>query len=183
MNALLLAPHHDDETLFASFLCQRYRPLVVTVLQSQVQEGMGISNEQRKKETLAATRILGCEWQQWPEYDHMPDWEAVRRAMVTYSESNPTYECVFAPMPDPPYGHEHHDVVGQLALEVFGFARTMFYTTYRFGGPRTVSDTPVPYDGPMLLGKLKALACYESQILKGPRRFFAMALDEYTVKP
>ncbi len=180
---LLLSPHHDDETLFASFICQIHRPLVVTVLQSVKQEANGITNEQRKAETFIATQILGCKWQQWPEGDHMPDWEAVRAMMVNYAAPPEPWTHVFAPWPEPPKGHEHHDVIGQLALDVFGRELVTFYTTYRFGAGRQTNGEPVPYTGEMLLNKLRALACYESQIMRGPRRFFAMPLDEYVVKP
>ncbi len=180
MSALLLAPHHDDETLWAAFLCQTYRPFVVTVLQSVTQEAQGITNEQRQRETKAACSILGCEWTQWPEGDHEPDWSAIE-AMMWNERENREWDRVFAPLPEQG-GHDHHNQVGRIALEVFG-DRVTFYTTYLFGGPRTVAGDPVPYTGEMLLNKLSALRCYESQILRGPRRFFAMALDEYVVKP
>lgn len=173
---LLFAPHHDDETLFAAYLCQTYRPHVVTVLRSVNQDAQGITHGERAGETARATAILGCTWEQWEQPDDAPDWEAVEAQMWetrTFFGHGP----VFAPWPEHG-GHEQHNRIGELAAEVFG-GRVRFYTTYQYGGPRTTGER-VEFTPAMVLGKLRALACYESQILRGPTRFFTMSLDEYT---
>ena len=174
--ALLFAPHHDDETLFAAYLCQTHRPRIVTVLRSVNQEAQGISHHERVLEADDAADVLGCLWEQWPEPDNDPDWSAVEAQMRETREHDDP-DRVFAPWPEHG-GHDHHNRVGELASEVFG-GRVTFYTTYQYGGDRTKGD-PVPFTPEMVLVKLRALACYESQILRGPTRFFTHSLDEWT---
>ena len=76
-------------------------------------------------------------------------------------------------------GHPEHNRIGELAREIFG-DRVRFYATYKVGGPRTelAPHAPEPWMIPL---KLRALACYESQMLRGPRRFFMHGLDEWTM--
>ncbi len=179
VGALLLSPHNlgDDAVLFASFLCLRHRPHVVTVLRSVVQEANGITATEREAEDTNAFRILGLTHEQWPYGDAAPIWGHIEQGMLTDLKSE-SVERVFAPWPEKG-GHDHHNRVGELARDIFG-DRVTFYTTYRVGGPRTVG-TPSEPDPWMIPLKLSALACYESQILRGPRRFWMHGLDEWTM--
>lgn len=167
MNALLLSPHSDDAALFAAFTCQAHKPLVVTLLNG---------SEEREAEDRKAMEILGCQLEQWMFNDTDPDWESLAAQLSSLNKLERP-ERVFAPWPEPG-GHPQHNQVGELAREVFD-GRVTFYTTYRFGGPVTVGPIEVTPEPPWILAKLKSLACYESQILNGPRRFFMSDLHEY----
>ncbi len=176
MSALLLQPHSDDATLFASWLCLKHRPHVVTVLRSVVQEANGITHAEREAEDASAFAILGVTHEQWGFPDDSPDWIGVGEYLLGAAGR---FEQVFAPAQEDRGGNPHHDYIGSLAEEIFG-DRVTFYTTYRVGGPRTVG-TPSEPEPWMIPLKLRALACYESQMLRGPRRFFMHALDEWTM--
>lgn len=186
----LAAQLNDDAVLFATWTLLRHRPRVVTVLRSVNQEANGITFKEREKEDATAMAILGCEWVNWPFPDDDPPWDEVeallRRGELNLHDEGPEPDWVdvapwphrvFAPWPEPG-GHEQHNRVGELAEAVFGSERVSFYTTYRYGGPRTVGREvePEPWMIPL---KLRALACYESQMLRGPRRFFLDSLREY----
>lgn len=175
MTALLLEPHQDDAILFASFLCLTYEPHVVTVL-GDARNQPGITGEMRGEENARAFRELGLEPPiQWFFRDDAPDWPEIAAAIGWRGYRNA--ERVFAPFPEPG-GHEQHNRVGELARDVFG-DRVTYYATYKYGGPRTTGD-PVPFEREWVPRKLRALACFESQILHGPVRFFTMGLDEWT---
>ncbi len=182
MSALLLQPHSDDAVLFASWLCLKHRPHVVTVLRSVVQESNGITHAEREAEDVRAFRVLGVTHEQWTMGDADPRWDDLSAQMSHLRDGGviPGFPegDVFAPWPEKG-GHEHHNRIGELARDIFG-DRVTFYTTYRVGGPRTVG-TPSEPEPWMIPLKLRALACYESQMLRGPRRFFMHALDEWTM--
>ncbi len=177
MSILLLEPHNDDAVLFASWTCLRHRPHVITVLYPLIQSSNGISGIEREAENNEAMEILGCTWQQWVhQTDIDPGWELVRRNLER--EAKEPWELVFAPWPDEPAAHDHHRQIGALALDVFGPERTRFYCTYAVGGDKT-RGREVPYEPAWIEKKHRALACYRSQMERGPRRLFMMDLMEY----
>jgi LmbE family N-acetylglucosaminyl deacetylase len=174
VTALLLSPHNDDAALFSAFTCHAEKPHVVTVLRSANQARNGITPEEREAEDAEAMEILGCSWEQWPYPDDDPDWDEVAGALLRHADA----DVVYAPEPIR-YGHPQHNQVGELARDVFG-DRCRFYTTYVFGGgPRMAGPVEVVPTRDAILAKLQALACYRSQILKGPSRFWMMPLNEY----
>lgn len=176
MTALVLEPHNDDAALFCAFNAIRHKAHIVTVLRSRNQDGMGITPEERENESALAAAELGCTWEQWPEWDTEPDWPDILQALENYDEDS--YPAiVFAPWPEKG-GHEQHNQVGELAHRVFG-DRVVYYTTYLYGGPRTTGQ-PVSYERAWIPRKLRALAWFDSQITRGPCRFFTHALDEWT---
>ena len=166
MTAILLSPHCDDETLFAAYTCLRHRPYVVTCLYP--------ADGDRVLETEAALDVLGCEGEQWGITAANPDW---RQIDAHIARAASVYDTVFAPQPNhaenghdpdrlPPrgFGILHHDYVGAAALRAFGPDRTVLYQTYtRWGGGRT-RGTTVPYEPSWPGRKLRAMACYESQV-------------------
>jgi LmbE family N-acetylglucosaminyl deacetylase len=179
VTALLLEPHQDDAILFASYLCLTHRPQVVTVL-GDARNQPGVTGAQRDEENARAFRELGIDPPvSWPYRDDEPDWEAIVHDVGLLERRG--FERVFAPLPEMA-GHEQHNFLGHLVEAVFANHPVVFYTTYQFGGPRTTGD-PVPYEREWVQRKLRALACFESQILHGPVRFFTMGLDEYTRQP
>lgn len=178
---LVLEPHQDDAVLFACFTLLRYDPRVVTVL-AAARLQPGVTWQQRDAENVQAARVLGLSpaaFSSWPYPDVDPPWDAI---VADLEEMDDEYELVFAPWPEPG-GNGQHNRIGELALEVFGRERVRFYTTYVTGGPRTQAGEIVNPRPEWIIRKHQALACYTSQILKGPRRFFMHALDEWIVTP
>lgn len=177
MNAVLLSPHNDDETLFAAYACLAHRPFVVICLRSELQERRGgPSAATREAETDSAMAILGCPWTQWK----FSDAERVPRNTleIWMRHLQATHDVVIAPAVEEG-GHEHHNLVGELAREVWG-SEVIAYTTYRRGHGRTeVGNRTVP-DPDWIVRKHAALACYRSQIENADTRpWFTGALDEW----
>lgn len=170
LRALFLSPHHDDESLFGAFSLLQYKPLVIVCLRSVKQAAYGVSAQRREAETRAAMQVLGCEWQQWSEPDVSPDPDALA-AMMREADETHRPEIVFAPAVEEG-GHEQHSLIGTLAAEVFN-SRTQPYLTYRHYNMRTRSENEVPYAPEWVSLKLRALACYRSQIeLESTRPWF-----------
>lgn len=182
MTALLFEPHNDDAALFASFLCLRHRPQVVTVLRSAKQTAYGVTAAAREAESVeAVAKVLGCDWEQWPYPDTDPDWAAIGVAMRLIKERLEP-DRVFAPAWELT-GHEHHNRVALVADEVFDAGQVTHYLTYTIDGKST-NGLPVPFDLDWVLLKLRALACYRSQIeapAAGCTEHFLRDQHEYVV--
>lgn len=164
MRSLLLAPHNDDEVLFACYTILRHRPDVIVCMGGYGQAGIDMA--ERVRETRDAMVVLGHEaWRMWPYRDDRPDWGSMRASLQAWEEPDSMwhYDTVFAPAVEEG-GHEQHNQVGQIALDVFGSEKVIGYTTYRRGYGRTIGSVEVdPEDGWTSL-KLRAMACYRSQI-------------------
>ena len=134
MRPVLFSPHNDDETLFASFLIQRYEPLVVTVFKSVVQEAQGITAREREWETSHAVSVLSADvgLVQWPFPDdgsvHVEEIKDAMRDLIIdeYGGEPPP---VFVPAWSK-RGHRDHNMVNVAALEVF--ADVVEYMTYDY---------------------------------------------------
>lgn len=164
MRTLLLAPHNDDESLFAAFTIMRYRPVVAVVFKSSKQEQHGIFADRREGETLTALACLGASGsEQWPIRDDTPEDQARIAIRSILETQRSTYGHVFAPAPDE-LGHEQHNIVGEEALGVFGPENVTLYLTYRRGEGRTVSEWEVPFFPAWPSFKLAALSAYVSQM-------------------
>jgi LmbE family N-acetylglucosaminyl deacetylase len=160
---IFLSPHNDDESLFGAFTLIREKPLVVVCLRSETQasRGDGITFERRERETACAMNVLGCEWTQWPVGDLEPDWAEVHERLENLDALwHP--EEVYAPLWEA-NGHLQHNVVANLAREVFGDERVTPYLTYTTRG-KSKNGTPVDYEPQWVAKKLVALSCYESQV-------------------
>lgn len=173
MTVVLFEPHHDDATLFASYTMLRERPTLVTVFGfAQAQERYGVSAETRDHENIDAIRLLEpAGWQPWDHSDLTPDRAAIIAHMLRLNAVlHP--RLVWAPMFEQ-NGHEHHNLVARCAEIAFS-GRVRSYATYSRGSKRTQTENeviPEP-DWPAL--KLKAMACYTSQInLENTRPWFA----------
>lgn len=194
---LLLAPHNDDETLFAAYTIQRYRPHVVVVLrperQADLPSEIRATAGTRLLETANAMRHFGYlpdglmamwsspSWQQWStSSDIAPTIGELVEEMRTFDRlHNPDH--VWAPAIEEG-GHEQHNLVGEAALEVFGADHVTGYMTYRRGHGRSTSELEVlPRGADDVAAKLHAMAEYRSQIaLESTRPWFTdMGLREY----
>lgn len=187
MKTVLLSPHHDDETLFAAFLAQEHQPDLVICTRAEVQgdRGLPIRHEHREAETRAAWGFLSDgtgSITQWGFSDNeaRTDWLALGTAVHRLAAS---YDRVIAPAPETIgyEGHAHHNYVGNAALEAFGEARTIQYLTYTRKHGRSTWGRPVEIKHPdWIIAKLRALACYPTQIREpSTRPWFLGELTEY----
>lgn len=168
---IFFAPHNDDETLFGAFTIIRYSPTVVVVLRSVKQEGSygpEATSKVREAETTRALLELDClDYEQWHYPDDGPDWEAVESSMRLIDDRLKP-EMVFAPAWEKD-GHAQHNEVAVRVERVFG-TRVVSYLTYVRGSLRSRSLDPsipaneVPFEPDWPVKKLRALACYRSQI-------------------
>jgi LmbE family N-acetylglucosaminyl deacetylase len=172
VTALLLAPHNDDETLFAGFSVQRFSPHVVTCFQSWAQEQRGgPSHSVRQEETIRACWNLGAtDWEQWLVRDDAPDAEMLAALLIEIRDRQ-GWDMVLAPAFEDG-GHEQHNLVAEMALGVFGEHRLVTYLTYVRGSGKTRSDTEVPFDAMMVSKKMRAMSCYRSQIAVENTRYW-----------
>lgn len=165
---LFISPHNDDAVLFGTFTLLRERPVVVTVFDSYVQVERGYSQAhrtQRRAEDLAAMKILGCIL----NFGMVPDNEVAESVRGKIQASMSHWQGVtdvWLPAVEAG-GHVQHNLVGEIGLDLFGsmFSRAKVhrYLTYTEEGKST-AGLKVPCTGAMVLKKLQALACYQSQI-------------------
>lgn len=187
MTAVLLQPHSDDAALFAAYLCCKHKPHVITVFRSQVQEdrGTGITQAMRYAEDEAALRELGLDeygylaggpgLEQWDFSDDEEDFQRVSAAIRSLTL---TFDLCIAPVNEEGEGHLHHDVVGNCATAWFGVERTVRYLTYTRTAGRSTWGTEVVPEPEWIERKLRALACYSSQIREpSTRPWFYNQLD------
>ncbi len=145
---LFLSPHHDDAVLFGAFTLLGARPKVLTILGSQRQP-------ERFDEDAAACEILGVKLEATGVVEELPNWDVVTGILRSYRGVEVCYAPAFETD-----GHEHHNIVAGLADQVF--PNVVHYMTYTRAGKST--GRPVPYDPAWVALKLRAIACYESQI-------------------
>jgi LmbE family N-acetylglucosaminyl deacetylase len=161
---LLISPHQDDQTLFASFTCIRKKPLILSVTSSwkQFNRGENVTAEQRELEDIEAMKILGCPIVFGRIRDDTIDEWAVKNLLSKFAGFDTVY------VPAIQGGNKDHDLIGRAADEVFG-SKCKHYTTYtptELYTEGTEETVPTPEE---LALKEKALACYKSQIrINGP---------------
>lgn len=195
---VLLAPHHDDECLFAAFQILRVKPHVIVCTRALVQQQRGytferngevlpISPLQREIETRDALEVLGADyWEQWDIPDGLENQpvDAMRSLkQKIYELANDYFYCI-APAYEED-GHFDHNAIAWHAWGAFDQAmdgdRLTQYTTYTKEG-RSRNGRPVEFEPHWPALKMRALACYESQIQHpSTRPHFMGDLWEYTI--
>lgn len=188
MRTLLLAPHNDDETLFASFLCLRYKPHVVICFRSmrmadpKYPGGMPVEYREREFETALAMKTLGCEWTQWQIPDTEKDPELVEPHLWALRDPSgqDDWDLVIAPASEAD-GQFQHNMIGELADMVFTDCEVIHYLTYTQFHGRTRSANEVEFEPDWVPLKLHALACYKTQAMHPETRphFIDGGLREY----
>lgn len=170
---VFISPHNDDETLFGAFTLQRERPLVVVVFDGHIQgkRGLPITPWLRRLETLRACQELGVgvtflgfrDDEEAPGSWYVRD-RLVKMALDPISVRIDEVEQFYLPAFETK-GHNHHNYLSGV-LEGGGFeARITHYLTYTEAGKST-SGKEVPISDPgWITHKLKALACYKSQLI------------------
>jgi hypothetical protein len=112
-------------------------------------------------ETNQALWNLGCpSWEQLLTPDTNPD-EMRLGYDLELLDTIHSPERVWAPALELG-GHDQHNAVGQVALDVFGH-RVRPYLTYVRGRMRT-RGAEVPFEPSWVARKMRALSCYQSQI-------------------
>jgi LmbE family N-acetylglucosaminyl deacetylase len=191
---LLLAPHNDDEVLWTAFTVMREKPLVVVVFDSYVQleRGNPVTWQDRRLETSCALEALGHTLEAGLSFLGIHDTAEepftdpriqpslhARIAHLLSVIGEP--EHVWAPAIEQ-NGHAQHNVIGRVA-EYLWPGRVTHYLTYtRDKGKSTSANRVAIESGDWVRRKLRALACYESQIdieRLGCREHFCRDLWEY----
>jgi LmbE family N-acetylglucosaminyl deacetylase len=149
---LLIAPHPDDETLFAAYTIMAEKPLVAV---------FNFKNRtDRNEESVAAMKFLG--------------------AKVVFIDSihelGYDFESVYAPALQG--GHPWHDAVCKMAIERYG-ERVIYYATYERGNLQPYGRFLVNADAEMKNKKHLALLCYKSQRVEYPWHFELENKNEY----
>ena len=150
---LLIAPHADDETLFASYLAQRHAAVVAVIY-----------DEGRSDELGMATAWLGCDYVQLAARKGMGEEETETYVNGLRDPSGQDdWERVIAPAEEAA-GHEEHNIVARVAGEVFSDVPIIRYTTYAPRGQRTKGREEIEPTWAQIRRKLAALSCYATQI-------------------
>lgn len=173
MSYLLLAPHSDDEVLFASFSILHYQPDIVIIAGDPDRR----IREIRERETRLALNHLGARgkvwW--WPHVEGQIDKRALKHDLLDTLFA--LYGTVFAPAVEP-HGHLEHNMVGEVALEVYGPKHVVSYLTYTRDRGRSRDGKEVPFLAPWVSQKLQALSFYKSQIAHPERQpWFTSLID------
>ena len=154
-NSYLLAPHNDDEALFASYTIMRFKPKVIVVTRSIKQETRHIRYHTRNNETRLAMETLGVEFELFdiPETELTVDNLSERLQTLTAN-------IIFAPALQG--GHPHHDIVCIASDNVFG-GKVIHYATYTKDNLTPVGNIEIIPTQEEIELKNKALDCYASQ--------------------
>lgn len=165
MTALVLSPHNDDAVLFSSFNAIRHQAHVITVFRSAKQEQHKIYWDVREAEDEAAFAELGIRsYEQWDFADTV---EVASTLADALADRLATVEAdhVFAPAVEED-GHDQHNLVGYVADFVFGRRGipVTHYLTYRRHHGKSQDGVEVEPEREWVTRKLRALACYRTQI-------------------
>lgn len=155
---LLLAPHSDDETLFASFVQLEHRPKVVVCLQGRRARHLP-RNATREAESRASAEVLGTDVVFIESPCDPPDWRTVENFVRSLGAGA---EHIFAPLPEVD-GASQHNAIGNLAVGLFGADRVTFYATYTLHSGRTQTGARIEERDGWPALKQQALACFRSQ--------------------
>lgn len=172
---LFLAPHNDDEALFAAYTLMRKKPLVFIITDAHIQTNRGEKGcdaETRWNESKKAMEILGCPVIRLG----IKDYELVLANLINFFQFTLSgFDEIYAPAMQ--NGNPHHDIVSEAAKYVWG-DKVKYYSTYAFGEFFTKGNIEViPTEEEYQL-KLKALDCYQSQInLPSTAEHFKAAKD------
>lgn len=172
---LLLSPHNDDEALFASLTIQQERPAVIVMYDSYLQVNRGATGcdlYTRRQETCnALAELAGTKATPVPEFfaGFRDDKEYTAEALADrLRKSWLDPERVWAPAFEE-NSHAQHNLVAQ-AAELAYPGLVTHYLTYTRGGGKSRSGVEVqPRSGEEIARKLRALACYASQLQMDPR--------------
>lgn len=210
---LLVSPHNDDEILWCSFTIIRERPHVLIVYDSYIQDARGVAGcdaMTRRDESLEALVELGYCWEPgrflgFPDNAPYPPEQIGAEIATRIMQLPESVTDIWAPAFEEG-GHEQHNLVA-LACDAFGGTCNVHrYLTYTRAGGKSRSsqyrchlpecmgvhlrpgvEVPPP-SGEAIARKLRALACFKSQMQLDPRLgtaewFYGNDLREYELLP
>jgi LmbE family N-acetylglucosaminyl deacetylase len=153
VSSLLLAPHADDETLFAFYALLRDGADVLVCLEP---------GQERRQELEAAMKIANRGWAvlEPSQPEKNPDWTVIGDAIWEYAQA---YETIIAPAFEGG-GHEHHNCVAAIAATLA--KPVTAYYTYERGQARTARGMYVVASAAERVLKRRAMDCYKSQIAR-----------------
>lgn len=172
---LFISPHNDDEALFGAFTIIRERPLVLIVTDSARQASKGITAEQRRLESQNALRILGAPIAFLGIPDQALEAFDLDTKLSLFLEDFGPFTHVYFPGFEKD-GNVDHNLISTVAARKFAGSSTRYLTYTKAGKSR--SATRVDFSPPWIQTKLKALACYRSQILE-PSTLDHFLRDQY----
>lgn len=158
-DVIFLAPHNDDESLFGAFTLIRVKPLVIICTDSYIQPRRGDDGcdaETRREETIRAMAIAECP----VVFLGIPDdslTEDILRERLKHFKPEQIY------VPAIQGGNAQHDIVGKVAMELFG-NKCERYTTYTKTELYTTGNYEIKPKHDEMDKKLRMLNCYESQL-------------------
>lgn len=163
---LLLAPHNDDECLFAAYTLMREKPFVIVVTDSDMQRP-AVTADMRREESRRGCETLGV----------AVSFLGLKDGSLEANEADPRtrlapfasldWKWVYAPAIQG--GHKDHDVLGKVASDMF--PRVSYYSTYLMGQFTPIGENAVEPTPEEIELKNKALDCYASQITINPEHF------------
>jgi LmbE family N-acetylglucosaminyl deacetylase len=149
MTAMLLAPHADDETLFAFYTLLREQAVVYVVLDS---------GPEREGELDAAMAVADRPYVCMRHSEAHTEWSHIREDIQSCSQD---FDSVIAPAYEKG-GHEHHNEVALIAATL-GKPLTSYLTYVRGRARTTMGLWVIPAASEKEL-KRRAMDCYASQI-------------------
>lgn len=149
--------------LWGAFTLQRERPVVLTVYDSVIQQQRGHAAcdlVTRRNEDIEAVRgVMGCEIQ----FSALRDTTLIAGAVLVALSKWAHATEVWLPAVEK-NGHDQHNLVGEIGTEVFKDAKIHRYLSYTRTHGKSTNGAEVKPTGAMVLNKLRALACYRTQI-------------------
>lgn len=165
--SILIAPHNDDEALYASYLVLAEKPEVYIVYDGyQHQDKFGITIEERRKESEEAMEILGVNVHFLGGDDRDSSLEQVERLM----KKIPRDEFYYAPGKQG--GNIQHDLVSDAARKLP--SKVFYYATYTKDNLTPKGKVYVMQQEGWAELKEKALNCYKSQLKLNQAHFDAV---------
>lgn len=144
---VLIAPHPDDETLFAAYTILRLKPLVLIVTDDDRGK---VSAETRRQESRQAMKILGVD----VRFLGIPE---SKLNLDVLKDRLHRYRHALAFIPAKQGGHPHHDIVADCMEDAIHYAT---YTKENLTPEGNVEVIPTNEEVRL---KNLALDCYKSQ--------------------
>jgi len=157
---LFLEPHQDDSVLYGAYTLMRLKPLVISITSSMIQPkrgDIGCDADTRNKELAAAMEILGCP----VLFMNIPDDELTEeelRARLQFFNPETVY------IPAIQGGNPQHDLVGMVALGLFGRNKCEQYSNYSKTNLFIQEGYEIIPTQQEIELKNKALDCFKSQL-------------------
>lgn len=160
-NCLFIAPHNDDETLFGGIIIQRYKPDVLVLTDSYIQEERGdkITALMRRLESMGAMNVLGAKLMFGGAKDTTLSKEDIEFILrdVTYQ-----YPMIFVPLYEEG-GNPQHNLISEVVTEMFPES-VVYYGTYIKDRPYPIGEVEIRPTADERAKRNIALDFYQSQI-------------------